>query len=158
MNGILFVVILAVLMVPLFLTTRRQKKMMRQTQETQANLAVGDAVMTTAGLHGVVAAVQEGTVDLEIAPGVVTRWERIAIRDRITADDDASGEDYDSDEYEPDEYGDDDLESAGFTEEELAGFSADDLTPEDFADGPRDDTSRGGAERGPRREGGTTEP
>ncbi|WP_182347701.1 preprotein translocase subunit YajC [Tomitella gaofuii] len=149
MDGIIFILILLVLMVPLFLTTRRQKKAMRQTQETQANLAIGDEVMTTSGMHAEVTGLQETTVDLEIAPGVVTRWERIAIRERLTGD---SAEDADGGYDQADE---DDAQD-GFTEEDIEGFSADDLTPEDFAGDAQGDGARRGSDRG-RRDGDVAE-
>ncbi len=164
MNGLIFVLILLVLMVPLFLTTRRQKKMMRQTQETQANLAVGEQVMTTSGMHGEVAGLQESTVDLEIAPGVITRWERIAIRERLTVEADAEdGGDGPQDTDEAGETDDDGVtEQDGFTEQDIEGFSVDDLTPEDF-EVSGDESQHGtdpaaGRGRGPGRDGGVTEP
>lgn len=157
MNGLIFILILLVLMVPLFLTTRRQKKMMRQTQETQATLAVGDKVMTTSGMHGEVVGLQESTVDLEIAPGVTTRWERIAIRERLTAETDESADDEPQDADEAQDSAED-----GFSEQDIEGFSADDLTPEDF-EVSGDETQRGtdpagGRRQGPRRDGGVAEP
>ncbi|QDQ97563.1 preprotein translocase subunit YajC [Tomitella fengzijianii] len=150
MDGIIFILILLVLMVPLFLTTRRQKKMMRQTQETQASLAVGDEVMTTSGMHAEVAGLQEATVDLEIAPGVITRWERIAIRERLTGD---AAEDVDAGYDQSDG---DDVQD-GFTEEDIEGFSADQLTPEDFAGDAQGDEARRGSDRDRRRDGDVAE-
>lgn len=49
----------------------------------QDSLRIGDRVMTTAGLHATVAALADDTVDLEIAPGVVTTWSRLVIRERV---------------------------------------------------------------------------
>jgi preprotein translocase subunit YajC len=54
---------------------RRQKKM----QELQADLEVGVRVMTTTGLYGTVAALDENTVHIEAAPGVVLQWDRRAV-------------------------------------------------------------------------------
>ena len=45
----------------------------------QDSLTVGTPVMTTAGIHGTVAAIGDGTVDVEIAPGVVVTFARPAI-------------------------------------------------------------------------------
>src|SRR5699024_5812906 len=94
-------------------------------QETQNNLAIGDEVMTTAGLHGVITGLGDTTVDMEIADGVVTRWERVAIRERISEEPDTE-DDGATDESDP---SDEDLSDEDFSAE---GFSADDLTPEDF--------------------------
>lgn len=41
---------------------------------TQAALAPGRRVMTTAGLFGTVVSIEDGEVELEIAPGVVVRY------------------------------------------------------------------------------------
>ena len=46
----------------------------------------GDRVYTTSGMQATVAALTEDTVDLEIAPGVVTTWMKLAIRDKIADD------------------------------------------------------------------------
>lgn len=54
---------------------RRQKKM----QELQADLQVGARVMTTTGLYGTIAQLDESTVMLEAAPGVVLQWDRRAV-------------------------------------------------------------------------------
>lgn len=43
---------------------------------------------TTSGLQATVVAITDDTVDLEISPGVVTTWMKLAIRDRILPDDD----------------------------------------------------------------------
>jgi preprotein translocase subunit YajC len=75
---------IAVLVLPLILNTRRQKRAMAQAQRLQESLTTGDRVMTTSGLHGtVVGSENKTTVDLEIAPGVRTTWLRAAIREKI---------------------------------------------------------------------------
>lgn len=166
MSGIVFILILLVLMVPLFLTTRRQKKMMRQTQETQRNLTVGDVVMTSSGLHGVITGLDETSVEVEIADGVVTRWERVAIRERISDNDD---DDSDDNEDADDEYGEVTDGSEEFSDDDFSDedFSADDLTPEDFGSPETRMDSELDATAGslhkpenesPRRDGGVAEP
>ena len=42
---------------------------------------------TTSGLVGTIAGLTDDTVDLEIAPGVVTTWMKLAVRDKIEATD-----------------------------------------------------------------------
>lgn len=49
---------------------RRQK----DAQAVASALEPGKRVMTTAGLFGTVVAVEDGELDLEIAPGVVVRY------------------------------------------------------------------------------------
>jgi preprotein translocase subunit YajC len=56
---------------------------MQATIDLQESLRVGDQVQTTSGLHATIKRITDDTVDLEIAPGVVTTWVKLAIRDRI---------------------------------------------------------------------------
>ena len=73
-------VILVLAFVLLIVLPARQRKKIQEQQRTlQESLTVGTPVMTTAGLHGTVVALGEGTVDLEIAPGVVVTFARQAI-------------------------------------------------------------------------------
>ncbi|CRK52998.1 conserved hypothetical protein [Rhodococcus sp. RD6.2] len=95
---LLFPLLILALLVPMFLGIRRQKKEMAKTAELQDSLSVGDRVMTTAGLYGTVAALGESTVDLEIAPGVVSTWSRMVIRELVTEDADDLDDDDDVDE------------------------------------------------------------
>lgn len=59
----------------LFSQRRRQKKM----KELQQGLQVGSRVMTTTGLFGTVSHLDEATVYIEAAPGVVLQWDRRAV-------------------------------------------------------------------------------
>ena len=73
-----------VLAVPLVMSTRKQKKQQAAQQDLQSSLAPGDRVMTTSGLYGTVAdASGDNTIDIEIAPGVVTTWLRLAVREKV---------------------------------------------------------------------------
>ncbi|MFD6676123.1 preprotein translocase subunit YajC [Rhodococcus zopfii] len=85
---LLFPLLILALLVPTFLGIRRQKKEMHKVTELQDSLRVGDRVTTTAGLHATVAALSDATVDLEIAPGVVTTWARVVVREKL---DDTTG-------------------------------------------------------------------
>jgi preprotein translocase subunit YajC len=94
LGSLLFLVLIALLFIPIVLNGRRQKKAIAETQALQASLEPGDVVVTTSGLRGtVVDAAYEDTIDLEIADGVVTTWVRAAVRERIIedADDTAAG-------------------------------------------------------------------
>ena len=74
-----------VLAVPLVMSSRKQKKQQAAQQELMSSLAPGDRVMTTSGLYGTVAdASGDNTIDIEIAPGVVTTWLRIAVREKVS--------------------------------------------------------------------------
>ena len=66
----------------MFMAQRRQKKAMQAT----------------------IAGIADDSVDLEIAPGVITTWMKLAIRDRILADDEYDDDDDDDDDdYESDD-------------------------------------------------------
>jgi len=85
MNSMLLpLLLLLVVAVPLVMGTRKQKKQQAAQQELQNGLAPGDRVMTTSGLYGTVAdASGDTTIDIEIAPGVVTTWLRLAVREKV---------------------------------------------------------------------------
>jgi preprotein translocase subunit YajC len=76
----------------MFFASRRQRKAMQATIDLQESLRVGDRVNTTSGLQATIASIGEDTVDLEIAPGVVTRWMKLAVRDRVASDPPQVGE------------------------------------------------------------------
>ena len=67
----------------MFFASRRQRKAMQATIDLHESLRVGDRVNTTSGLQATIAGITDDTVDLEIAPGVITRWMKLAVRDRI---------------------------------------------------------------------------
>lgn len=93
---ILFLPFLLIMGGFMYLASRRQKRAMQATIDLHESLRSGDRVHTTSGLQATVVAITDDTVDLEIAPGVVTTWMKLAIRDRILPDDDedlADGDD-----------------------------------------------------------------
>jgi preprotein translocase subunit YajC len=77
----------------MYLQSRRQRRAMQATVDLQESLRPGDRVHTTSGLEATVTAISDDTVDLEIAPGVVTTWMKLAVRDKILPDEDAAAED-----------------------------------------------------------------
>ncbi|OBA59033.1 preprotein translocase subunit YajC [Mycobacterium sp. 1100029.7] len=79
----------------MYLASRRQKRAMQATIDLHESLQPGDRVHTTSGMEATVVALTDDTVDLEIAPGVVTTWMKLAIRDRILPEDD---DDFDDDD------------------------------------------------------------
>ena len=98
----------------MYFASRRQRRAMRATIDLHDSLRPGDRVHTTSGLQATIAAITDDTVDLEIAPGVVTTWMKLAIRDRILPDTDDDIEDVgedDDDELDDSERDDADHES-----------------------------------------------
>jgi preprotein translocase subunit YajC len=81
----------------MYLASRRQKRAMQATIDLHESLQPGDRVHTTSGMEATVVALTDDNVDLEIAPGVVTTWMKLAIRDRILPEDD---DDFEEDELE----------------------------------------------------------
>jgi preprotein translocase subunit YajC len=77
----------------MYFASRRQKRAMQSTIDLQESLRPGDRVHTTSGMEATIVAIADDTVDLEIAPGVVTRWMKLAVRDRILPDDDVDERD-----------------------------------------------------------------
>ena len=102
LQSLLLPLIIVLFAIPLFLGTRKQKRAMAQQQELQNSLAPGDRVMTTSGLYATVAESTDDTIDLEIAPGVVTTWLRAAVREKV-ADTDTTTTEYDEDTDEVEE-------------------------------------------------------
>ncbi|SDW34910.1 preprotein translocase subunit YajC [Amycolatopsis xylanica] len=68
----------------LFMGSRKQKKVQQAQKDLQDSIQPGDRVMTTSGLYGTVAdASSDSTIDIEIAPGVITTWLRLAVREKV---------------------------------------------------------------------------
>ncbi|OBF18063.1 preprotein translocase subunit YajC [Mycobacterium kubicae] len=71
----------------MYFASRRQRRAMQATIDLHESLQPGDRVHTTSGMEATIVSLTDDTVDLEIAEGVVTRWMKLAIRDRILPDD-----------------------------------------------------------------------
>jgi preprotein translocase subunit YajC len=98
MMEILIPMLLA-LLVLMFFSVRKQKKMMAAQQNLQDGLSPGDRVMTTSGLYATVADSSDPTtIQLEIADGVVTEWLRQAVREKVgpVVEDELDAEETDS--------------------------------------------------------------
>ncbi len=69
---------------------RPQQRRVRSHQVVVAGLAVGDEVMTSAGLFGTITTLDDEDVRMEVAPGVVVRFARGAVARSLTAEQAAS--------------------------------------------------------------------
>jgi preprotein translocase subunit YajC len=69
---------------------RPQQRRVRSHRVVVAGLAVGDEVMTSAGLFGTITALDDEDVRMEVAPGVVVRFARGAVARSLTAEQAAS--------------------------------------------------------------------
>jgi preprotein translocase subunit YajC len=101
MDLVVFLPLLIILGAFMFFASRRQKKAMQATIDLQDSLTIGDRVHTTSGLQGTITGITDDSVDLEIAPGVVTTWMKLAVRDRIVDDFDEDDTDVDDDVNTP---------------------------------------------------------
>jgi len=104
-----FPLMLALLAIFMFFSFRNQKKRAAAMAEMQSEAVDGARVQLHAGIFGTVVGDPEGeTVDVEIAPGVVTTWNKLAIRevvkDTAVEDDETTDLDDDHDEDFPDEH------------------------------------------------------
>ena len=82
MNYLPFVIFGLVIIGLLLFSARARRRQAAAQEHLIEAIDVGTAVMTTSGLHGVVvAANDDDTVQLSIAPGVEVRWELAALRD-----------------------------------------------------------------------------
>jgi preprotein translocase subunit YajC len=101
---VVFLPLLIVLGAFMFFASRRQRRAMQATIDLHKSLQIGDRVHTTSGLQATVTGITDDTVDLEIAPGMVTTWMKLAVRDRIEPeilDSDVDEADDQADEAEP---------------------------------------------------------
>ncbi|AFM17086.1 protein translocase subunit yajC [Mycolicibacterium chubuense NBB4] len=86
MDLVVFLPLLIIMGAFMYFASRRQKKAMQATIDLHNSLQVGDEVHTTSGLRATITGITDEYVDLEIAPGVVTTWMKLAVRDRVTED------------------------------------------------------------------------
>ena len=84
----------------MYFSSRKQRRAMQATIDLHDSLRPGDRVHTTSGMEATVAEIADDTVDLEIAPGVVTTWMKLAIRDRILPDIDEDADEDADDELD----------------------------------------------------------
>jgi preprotein translocase, YajC subunit len=83
MESFVFLPLLVVLGAFMFFASRKQKKLMQATIDLHNSLRVGDRIHTTSGLQGTIRGISDDYIELEIAPGVVTTWMKLAVRDKI---------------------------------------------------------------------------
>jgi preprotein translocase subunit YajC len=78
-----------------FLMIRPQQRRNRELQQMQSSLGPGAEVMTGSGIYGTIADIDEdeGTIGLEIAPGVTIRVARAAVARVISGAEVAEDED-----------------------------------------------------------------
>ncbi|NMO05064.1 preprotein translocase subunit YajC [Gordonia sp. TBRC 11910] len=89
-SQLLFPLLLVLLAGFMYMSIRKQKKRMAEVQEMQSAASTGARVQLTSGLYGTIIDSNKDAVDVEIAPGVVTRWNKLAIREVVPTEDAAA--------------------------------------------------------------------
>ena len=79
MEIIILIIIGILFIVPSFMAMRKQRQRQNEMQALQNSLQPGDAIVTAGGVHGVVRSTGDKDVDLEIAPGVVVTFDKMAV-------------------------------------------------------------------------------
>jgi preprotein translocase subunit YajC len=75
-----------------FLLIRPNRRRRQVVERLQSELSVGDEVMTSSGLYGTIAEIDEKTVILETSEGVYSRYARGAIMEVVSSTSDGDGE------------------------------------------------------------------
>jgi preprotein translocase subunit YajC len=110
MDLVIFLPLIIIMGAFMYFASRRQKKAMQATIDLHNSLQIGDRIHTTSGLEATIAGISDDTVELEIAPGMVTTWMKLAVRDKIEDDID------EDDDFEDDDFEDVDDEESTATE------------------------------------------
>ncbi len=77
----------------LFVSFRNNKKRTQAMNDIRAQAVPGARVQLTCGLNGTIHSDDGGeSIDIEIAPGVVTTWNRLAIREVVAEQTPGTGE------------------------------------------------------------------
>jgi preprotein translocase subunit YajC len=93
MDLVIFLPLIIIMGLFMFFASRRQKKAMQATIDLHDSLQVGDRIHTTSGMEGTIAGINDDSIELEIAPGVITTWMKLAVRDKIGPDIDEDDDD-----------------------------------------------------------------
>lgn len=88
---VLLLVMFAVMIIPMFLMSNRQRKMMRQQQEMLNALEIGDEVRTHSGFYGLLVDQYDDVVVLETESGAQVKWARGALAAKVDPTEGAGG-------------------------------------------------------------------
>jgi preprotein translocase subunit YajC len=79
-----YLILLAVALLFWFAVLRPQQRRQQSVRQMQSALSVGDEVMLTSGIIGVLRSLDEKTVELEVADGVTLKAVRAAVGQIMT--------------------------------------------------------------------------
>ncbi|MBE6436453.1 MAG: preprotein translocase subunit YajC [Akkermansia sp.] len=74
-----FLPFILIIVIFYFLLIRPQRKQQKELQEKQNAMKTGDKVITAGGIHGIVRDVDDKTVKVEVAAGVLIKFEKASI-------------------------------------------------------------------------------
>lgn len=74
-----FIMFGAIFLIFYFMIIRPQQKRAKEREKLLSNIQKGDKVVTSGGLHGIVAGIEEKTVLLQVSDNVKMKFERSAI-------------------------------------------------------------------------------
>jgi preprotein translocase subunit YajC len=94
-----------------FLIVRPQRRQQQFRRQVIAAVQVGDEIITSGGVFATVVGLDDDTLDVEIAPGVVVKIARGAVQTRILPDDQIGDGDGDDDGHGTEGAGADDSAS-----------------------------------------------
>ncbi len=77
----------AIFLIFYFMIIRPQQKRSKEREKLLSNLQKGDKVVTSGGLHGTIAGLDEKTALIQVADNVKMKFERSAITTVLTAKD-----------------------------------------------------------------------
>jgi preprotein translocase subunit YajC len=90
-----------------FLIVRPQRRNAMVRRQLLNAVEVGDEIVTSGGVYGTVLAIDDETLEVEIASGVVVKLARGAVAARVTADSDDDEDEQDGDDADDEDAGDD---------------------------------------------------
>ena len=79
MGDVLLLLLLALPLIVIWLLVRGQQRRTAEAARLAEQLSVGQDVITTSGLYGTIASLDESTVLLLVSPGVEVRFDRRAV-------------------------------------------------------------------------------
>lgn len=85
MEILIFIVIVVIFLGLPVMQMRKQNKQVGEIKNFQSQLEPGMVVQMTSGIHGRITSVGPTTVDVEVATGTVTTWDRNAVLKLVTS-------------------------------------------------------------------------
>ena len=79
MEIIFLIIIVTLFIIPSMMAMRKQRQRQNDMLSLQNSLQNGDRIVTAGGVHGVVRGTTDNSVDLEVSPGVILTFDKMAV-------------------------------------------------------------------------------